>query len=462
MKQNIPRILFTAPASGSGKTTVCCGILQALSDRGIKITSFKCGPDYIDPMFHREVLHTPCYQLDSFFAEQETLLSLLGRFTQDAELAVMEGAMGYYDGLAGVSLKASAYDIARLTQTPVVFIVDCSKMSTSVAAFIKGFVEYQTDSHIVGVILNCISQKRYEKMKEWIESQLSVEVLGYFPMMPDCRIESRHLGLLTAGQVQNLQEKLAALGKQASETIDLDRLVKLAEQAKPLTVSEIENVSAFPAPVIAVANDDAFCFYYEENLQLLRDLGAKIQFFSPLNDICLPENADGILLGGGYPEQFVDKLSQNHSMLLSVKRAVEDGMPYIAECGGFLYLHRTLQGEDGMEYPMADVIPAQAKRTGRNSRFGYITLTAKRDQLLCRAGEQIRGHEFHYWDSDDCGDGFQAVKPISEETWNAGFVSDTCYAGYPHLYFYSNPQAAVNFCRACVDYRERKQKNDSE
>lgn len=458
MQVEIPRILFSAPASGCGKTTVCCAVLQAFTDRGLRLSSFKCGPDYIDPMFHRTVIETPSYQMDSFFAEKPDLLSLFYRHTVSSDLAVLEGAMGYYDGIAGISEKASAYEIAGLTRTPVVLVVDCARMSGSVAALVRGFLEYREDSAVVGVILNRISPARFSQMKELVESQLPVKVLGYFPPMPDCTVESRHLGLVTAGEIQSLKEKMKRLGEQAERSVDLDGLLAAAKNAAPLEIPPCVPKTALGNPVIAVAMDRAFCFYYEDNLELLQELGATILPFSPLEDSFIPDSADGLLLGGGYPELYAKKLSQNEPMLASVRNALRSRMPCIAECGGFLYLHQMIEGADGFFYPMAGLIPGKAKKSGRNRRFGYLELTAAEDQLLCRTGQKIRGHEFHYWDSEECGDGFLAKKPYSGEEWSAAFVSDHFYAGYPHLYFYSNPQAAENFCRAAAAYREEKRR----
>ena len=454
MKRHIPRILLTAPASGSGKTLITCGILQALVNRGMKVASFKCGPDYIDPMFHGRVIGTRSRNLDTFFTDTETTRYLFAENASDCDIAVTEGVMGYYDGLGGIRTEGSTYDVAAALAIPAVLIVSCRGASLSILAMIKGFLEYRPDSRIKAVILNQISPMIYGQLKPLMEEKLGVKVLGYVPKLTDLNLESRHLGLVLPGEIEALKEKLNRLAAVLEETLDLDAFCALAEDTEELTI-QVPEIPVLEAPKkirLAVAADDAFCFTYQDNLKLLETMGAELVFFSPLQDKKLPEEVDGMILSGGYPELHAKTLSENHSMREAIRKAVEDGMPCIAECGGFLYLHRELEGQDGVFYPMAGVLDAKAYRADRLGRFGYITLTAEEDQLLGKAGMEIRGHEFHYWDSEQCGNSFHAKKPVGKREWDCVNSSKSLYAGFPHLFFWSNPEAAYEFLKKCEEY----------
>ena len=454
-----PGILLTAPASGSGKTLITCGILQALVNRGQKIVSFKCGPDYIDPMFHGKVIGTKSRNLDTFFTDADTTRYLYEKNTEGFDLAVVEGVMGYYDGLGGIRTEGSTYDVARTLDLPAILIVNCRGASLSVLATVRGFLEYQKDSHICGVILNQISPMIYGQLRVLIEQELQIRVFGYVPKMANLSLDSRHLGLVLPGEIRALQKKLNDLAEKLEETLDLDGLIseiKTAEYraaGKSDIRKEIQALS-FPDKIrIAVAEDDAFCFTYLDNLELLEEMGAKLVPFSPVRDGHLPEAVSGLVLSGGYPELHAKELGSNRSMRASVRKAVADGMPCIAECGGFLYLHRELEGTDGRFYPMAGVLDAKAYRTEKLSRFGYVTLAAEEDQLLGKAGTQIRGHEFHYWDSESCGESFHARKPAGRREWDCVHGTNTLYAGFPHLFYYSNLQVPHDFLAACLSYR---------
>lgn len=451
----IPRIMLAAPASGSGKTLITCGILQALVNRGFNVASFKCGPDYIDPMFHSRVIGVKSGNLDTFFTDRETTRFLFGRRAAEAEVSVVEGVMGYYDGLGGISEKASSSDVAETLDMPVVLVVNCRGMSISVVPLIKGFLEYQKPSHIRGVILNQMPKALYPDMKEQIERWLPVKVLGYVPKAEDLVLESRHLGLVLPGEIERLKEKLNQLAEVIEESIDLDAFLAMAWEAEDFTYEtpELPRLSGTEKIRIGVAEDEAFCFTYRDNLQLLKDMGAELVSFSPIRDKSLPEGLHGLILSGGYPELHAKELSENETMRRSVREAIEKGLPCIAECGGFLYLHRTLEGADGVEYPMADVIKARAYRTDRLSRFGYIEMEAKQDQLILKEGEKARGHEFHYWESENCGDAIHAKKPLRKRSWDCVHGTPTLYAGFPHLFFYSNPAVAWNFLQKCEEYQ---------
>lgn len=462
IQKKYPRFLLTAGASGSGKTLITCGLLQALKNRGLTAASFKCGPDYIDPMFHEKVLKTKARNLDTFFTGEEMTRYLFAKNAAGADISVMEGVMGYYDGLGGISDTASAYDLARVTGTPAVLIVNTRCMSLSVLAYIKGFLEYRRDSRICGVILNQMSAGLYPEISSRIEAELGVRVYGYVPKVTDCLIESRHLGLVLPDEVERLEEKLQKLARVLEESLDIEGLLKLAEAAGPLPGGKLQysgNVQLsgnFPgnSATIAVARDEAFCFIYEDNLQLLRECGARIVEFSPIHDRHIPAEADGLLLYGGYPELYSRELSANTTMLADVRGKIAGGMPCMAECGGFMYLHRTMEDMEKRKWRMAGVIDAEAYRTEKLTRFGYVELEAA-DAL-----EKIRGHEFHYFDSTDNGEGFLARKPLRKRSWRCMHRTDTLLAGFPHLYYYSNPKLAEEFVKKCAGYHAGRNLED--
>ncbi len=438
------RFMIGGTHSGCGKTTVTCAVLAALKARGHDVAAFKCGPDYIDPMFHRSVIGVESHNLDSFFCDARTLNSILGEYSR--EVSVIEGVMGFYDGAVG-----SAYSVSQITETPAVIVIDCKGMSDSAGAVMSGFLNYRRPNRIVGFIFDRLPQKLVPMVKRLCD-ELGTEYLGCLPKHGEV-FGSRHLGLVTAEEIAGLREKLKRLGELAEEHICLDKLLSL-EAPERCERIEVTPPTAGGKPVIAAARDRAFCFEYAENHALLEKLGCEVRYFSPLADGELPE-ADGLILCGGYPELYAKELSENSSMLRSVKAAVASGMPTIAECGGFMYLHRELTDEQGDTYPMAGVIDGRAYPTEHLRRFGYVTMTAARDGLLCGAGGRLKAHEFHYWDSTSCGDGFKAEKPDGR-SWECCHVSGSLYAGFPHIYFYSDIRAAERFVSACAEYRKRK------
>lgn len=450
---SLPRILIGAMQSGAGKTTLTCGILQAFLNRGFRACAFKCGPDYIDPLFHTRVIGAKSRNLDLFFCGEETVRGLLQKHARGQQIAVLEGAMGYYDGVGGTTVQASAYDLARATDTPAILVADAKGMSLTLAAALTGLAEFRADSNIGGVIFNRCAPSLYPVLKRAIEENTQIKPLGFLPDMPDVAFESRHLGLVTAGEIRELREKLNLLAAQCEKTVDIDGLLAVASEAPALFAPGLPSPRAVKAePLIAVADDEAFCFHYEDNYDLLRACGVKLVFFSPLRDESLPGGIHGIILPGGYPELHAQRLSQNVLMRESVRAAIQAGMPAIAECGGFLYLHDELGDMDGQSFQMTGVIGGCAKRNRRMGHFGYVTLTARRDNVLCRAGESIRGHEFHYWQSDNEGGDCTLEKPVTGASWAGVHASKSLWTGFAHIYFYANPRFAENFAAACARF----------
>ena len=461
----IPGILFAAASSGCGKTTITCGALRAWQRKGLKIKAWKCGPDYIDPMFHKQVLGIPGGNLDSFFLSKEALKAQYQQKNVGFDLAVMEGVMGYYDGLGGISIQASTYEVAQAVDVPVILILDGKGASLSLAAMLRGFLQYQKDSHIVGVILNRTSPMIGARLKPVLEAE-GVKYLGCVPVSKEIQFDSRHLGLVMPEEVPQIQKQLDEIADLLEESVDLDGILELARsyaekvennEDAGLAKCQISQVAmGIPTGLFtesrkplrnAVARDEAFCFYYQENMELLESLGAELIPFSPIHDQELPAKVSGVILGGGYPENYAKALSENTSMLASIRQAWENKMPFLAECGGFLYLHRELEGSDGIFYPLAGVIPDKAWKTNRLGRFGYITLTPDHPDV-CLTGE-IKGHEFHYWESGDCGTCWTAKKPLSDRSWSCVHSEQGQIAGFPHLYYPSAPEFAEQWLEMC-------------
>lgn len=449
----IPRILIAAPASASGKTTVTCALLRLLANAA----AVKCGPDFIDPLFHRQVSGRPAGTIDLFFTPPAQARALFARQVQGADVAVCEGAMGFYDGVAETE-SASAFDVARALSCPVILVVDAKGKSLSLCAEINGFASFRDRSGIRGVILNRCSPAQYERLAPAIARECGVSAVGFLPQDDAFAVASRHLGLVTPDAVPNLRQKLDVLAHVAAQTLDVAAIMRIAQSAAPLEYDDAAEPEAAGVRVrIAIAQDEAFCFYYRENLDLLAAFGAELVPFSPLRDHRLPDGCQALYLGGGYPELFPAQLAANTAMLRSVRAFCRGGAPVLAECGGFLYLK------------LAGILAGTFENTGHLVRFGYVTLTANEDTFLCRKGDQIRAHEFHYFDTTHNGGAFTAQKPDGT-TWqcieSAAPVADmrlpcgtsrtaNIVAGFPHLYFPSNPAFARNFVHAARATRGR-------
>ena len=488
---NAQRIMIAAPKSGSGKTTLTCALLKLLQNLGKNPVSFKCGPDFIDPMFHERVLGIPATNLDSFFSTEEEIISIFAEnfASSNADFAVIEGVMGLFDGLGGTSIKASSYDIARITKTPILLVIDAEGSSRSIVPIVKGFLDYDkansgtAENLIKGIFLNKVSKGTFQLLKSLIEeettSEYGVKVLGYLPKDSNLIWESRHLGLFLPNEIQNLSTQIQKTAEILNETLEQEDFNDLAriseglsysqgsltasnETFKATTPAKGDHLSNKTSPqknfqfstfnfqfTLAVAHDEAFCFYYHENLRLLEKAGAKIVYFSPLHDKSLPSGVDGLLIGGGYPELYASELEANESMRKSIKSAVEASLPVMAECGGFMYLQEKIITQNGESYEMCGAIKGQCRYTGKLVRFGYADFAFKGEAAVSEAeGEKsglpdafsIKGHEFHYFDSTNNGSSFTAEKPLSKRSWDCMISSPTMLAGFPHLYYRSNPE----------------------
>lgn len=477
--------MIAAPKSGSGKTMITCALLQLLKDSGKNVSSYKCGPDYIDPMFHKKVLGVPSKNLDTFFTDEKTTVQLFLDKRADGDFAVLEGVMGLYDGLGGIYEQGSSYHLAKVTQTPIILVVDAKGMGKSVLALIAGFLQYDTHHLIKGVLLNRMSKGYYDIIKPLIVKELSVKVVGYFPEQKDIGLSSRHLGLVMPDELSDIKKQLNETADRLKKTIDLDMLLDIAAEAEEITKTtnteqmQIQNQNN--TVNIAVAMDEAFCFYYEDNLRLLEKCGAKLQYFSPLHDTKLPKDCDAMLLGGGYPELYTKELSENVSMRESIKKAFRAGLPTVAECGGFMYLHKYIHDicDDTDEQNKADVqnnadtqyntdtqndvsvsqlvgaLDSECHFKGKLVRFGYIELAEKHNNFL-PPNEKIKAHEFHYYDSTDNGADCIATKPATGRSYDCVISHDNYWLGFPHLYYPSNPHFAESLVRKAYEYRRNK------
>lgn len=480
MKLN--RIMIAAPKSGSGKTTITCAVLQALKNRKEQVVSFKCGPDYIDPMFHKKVIEIASKNLDTFFVGEDTVRELLLKGRAEKEIAVMEGVMGLYDGLGGIREEGSSYHLAKVTKTPIILVVDAKGMGKSVIPLIAGFLAYDTEHLIKGVLLNRMSKSYFDIISPLIEEELKIKVVGYFTEYKNFSLESRHLGLRMPEEYEDIKGKLANLTRQFEKTVSVDEILQIATTAETLdvksdfcidenstgsldenSISVLKDKKSNPAenkqkPVLAVAKDEAFCFYYEDNLLLLEEAGVELKYFSPLHDKEIPQGCHGLLLGGGYPELYAGELSDNVTMRNSVKEAVMSGMPTVAECGGFMYLHSELVDQEGITHKMADVLSGKCFYTGKLVRFGYIELS----ENLCVStpweigGKTIKAHEFHYFDSDENGNSFMACKPTTGKTYPCIVSTKSLFCGFPHLYYPSNKDFVKTFVSKIEEYRENR------
>ncbi|MCQ2451565.1 MAG: cobyrinate a,c-diamide synthase [Oscillospiraceae bacterium] len=438
------RLLIAGTGSGCGKTTITMALLAALKARGLGVSSFKCGPDYIDPMFHREAIGIPSYNLDPFFSEDDQLRSLFA-VHGGKDISVMEGVMGFYDGI-GIEGRCSTYDVARATETPVVLVINAKGMSTSLGAMLAGFKGFKENSRIQGVIFNGVASGMLPMLSAIAEKQ-GIRAYGCFPRMEELSVGSRNLGLITAGEIEDIRRIIAELGKLAEENLDIDGLLQLAASAADITVPSYGSVAVRKQVRIGVAMDKAFCFRYQDNLDLLEAMGAELVPFSPMTDSALPDDIHALYLCGGYPELHMDALSGNQSMRTSIKTKILSGLPTFAECGGFMYLHDDIDG-----VPMCGVISGSSVRKNRLQRFGYVTLTTGKDGLFGPAGSRIRAHEFHYFDSSNNGVDCSSEKASNGTVYACCHVTDSLFAGYPHLYFPANPQFAENFIRKAADY----------
>ena len=459
-KVRMPRVCVAASGSGSGKTLISCALLYLLKERGLDPAAFKCGPDYIDPMFHKEILGRDSRNLDTFFSDEKEIRRLIG--SHGGKSAVIEGVMGIYDGADLRSCKGSSYETALISSTPVLLAVDASGKGRTLIAEIKGILREDEARIIKGILLNRISPGFFSSLKGVLEEELEAAgfrtaVLGCMPEDDELKLSSRHLGLIRPEETDGIYGRIAKAAAILEQNADVGQICRIMEAAPDLEISAVKAaaIKTEKALVLAVARDSAFCFYYKENLELFEKKGIRIEYFSPLEDREIPEDASGLLLGGGYPELYLKELSGNASMLRSVKRALEKGIPSLAECGGFMYLHNSICDQEGKSFQMVGAVPGECRYTGHLVRFGYMQLesTSLEDELS-RSFVGMKGHEFHYYDSTFNGCAFTAAKPSGKRRWEAVVRQKQGLWGFPHFYYGSDPEAIDCFIESMRAYHD--------
>ena len=454
-------IIIAAPVSGSGKTTVTIGLMECLKRRGLKVAPFKVGPDFTDPGYHRIVTGHPSLNLDGWMLPAQAVQEIFALHSEDADIAVIEGVMGLFDGISGRSDEGSTAQIARLTGSTVFLVIDAKGFARSIAAMVKGFAEFDPEVRIGGVIFNNVSSENHARiLREAVESAVpSIRVVGTVFRDSRLHIPSRHLGLLTAEENELSTQYLDHLVEVVKSSIDLGMLWAIAGAGDLLELHQQRETA--PSDVrIAVARDKAFCFVYESNLQLFQDSGAELVEFSPLADDSLPEGISGIYLPGGYPEAYADELSVNSAMKAAIKGAIEAGMPVYAECGGFIYLTSgvAVKGEEGDSLKeFAGVFPVATTILTQRKALGYREIRLRSDSILGKKGAIARGHEFHYSQIDEMPEEIERLYQVSKgqsDLGTEGYRYRNCVASYIHLHFGSNPGMAEAFVESCRKFRK--------
>jgi cobyrinic acid a,c-diamide synthase len=451
--QTIPRLILAAPMSGSGKTTITAGLIAALTARGLRVAPFKVGPDYIDPSYHALAAGRPCYNLDSWLLAPEQVQALFAQRTQDADLALIEGVMGLFDGVSGDDDSGSAAHLARLLDAPVILVIDAKAMASSAAALVKGFHDFDPRVPVAGVILNRVGSERHARLlQEAIKTSVGIPVLGCLTRDDTLRLPERHLGLVPTHEAGRWAEWLDTLSQKLAASVDLDQVMELAKSARELDLP-VANLFTFQhheiRAKIAVARDAAFNFLYDDNLDLLRAAGAEIAFFSPLNDATLPGGSQALYLCGGFPEIYAAELAANTALHEAVRSAHHAGLPIYAECGGLMYLTEHIIDASGCAFPMVGLLPGTSVMSSQVS-IGYRTVRTLHDSWLCRAGETLRGHEFHYSNWETGSFDIPAVYEIIQSSSHReeGIQIGSLIASYVHLHFLAHPELAARMVAA--------------
>ncbi len=456
-----PRLVIAAPASGSGKSIVAMGLMAALAQTHV-VQGFKIGPDYIDPMYHTAATGRPSRNLDTWMVGLPRARAAFARACLDADVAIVEGVMGLFDGYGGQGESGSTAQAAKLLRAPVLLVLDVGRMSRSAGAMALGYRMFDPGLRVVGAICNRVGSRRHARWVTKAVEAVGLPVLGCLPKMPDLHIPERHLGLYTAVERQaQVRVLLDRARKAIAAHIDLERVWAIARSAQPFDVGALPygaSTTGVPRMRLAVARDEAFCFYYADNINLLRAAGAEIVFFSPLRDAVLPERVGGVYLGGGYPELYAAQLSENVSLRREIRAAHRARMPIYAECGGLMALTQSITDLDDKTYPMFGVLPGRSQMRQRLT-MGYRQVTALRDSLLLTQGEQVRGHEFHYSDWIDCPPeaprAYRLARRGDEARRKEGWAQENVLASFVHLHFDAQPGMAAHWVEACIRWQNQ-------
>ncbi|KOO46542.1 cobyrinate a,c-diamide synthase [Priestia koreensis] len=447
------RIVIAGTGSGVGKTTLTIGLMSAFKQKGYEVQGFKCGPDYIDPTYHSAVTGRKARNLDTWMLPHEVVKEIVGRGSVGADLSIIEGVMGFYDGKNPLTDEGTTAEISVITETPVILVVNGASMARSAAAIVKGFQMFSDQPTIIGVIVNQVgSQGHYELIKAAVEQECNLPVFGYLQKNAVPSIPERHLGLVPSIERGDLDSFFEQLGKAVSETVELDEIYARSiapslSSTQPLFINKGENRVR-----IAVARDAAFNFYYEENLELLEAYGADLVYFSPLKGEKLPPGVDGLYIGGGFPEEFARELSQQTEVKQSIKEAIEDGLPTLAECGGFMYLTDAIVTREGTSYEMLGLINGKVKMQDRLAALGYREIRGGEGNYLLMDGDVARGHEFHYSTFEAVNEHPHAYEVIARrKVSNEGTILHNVIAGYTHIHFASCPKLIENWIKRCEE-----------
>lgn len=461
MRHNIkPRLVIAGTHSGAGKTSVATALMAAFTRQGLHVQPFKVGPDYIDPTFHSFITGRSSRNLDSWLLPAPTLCGLFSCHAPDSDagLSIVEGVMGLFDG-QGTTHQGSTAHVAELLAAPVLLVLNAEGMSRSAAAMVAGYRDFHPGVALAGVLLNKVSGERhYRILKDCIESLSGVPCLGYLPKNEAFALKRRHLGLIPGEEVTDLSARLGLLADAAELCFDLPGILALAHYAPSWTCPPLPPEQPLGHIRLGVAQDKAFSFYYQDNLDLLQELGAEIIPFSPISDAALPSELDGLYLGGGFPELFAAELTANKAMRNAIKNALEHGVPAYAECGGMLYLGGTLTDSAGTTHAMTGFFPFQAEMTKRLQHFGYVNANFDRECILAPESANVRAHEFHYSRIQDTDEQAPALtlSKADGSSWRGGWCRDTVFAAYPHIHFYSDPALARRFVSHCLKYRNSR------
>jgi cobyrinic acid a,c-diamide synthase len=465
MNHNLPRIVIAGTQSGSGKTTLVTGLLAALRARGLSVQSYKVGPDYIDPGFHQLASGRPAHNLDTWLVPAAKLPALFLKEAGDADIAVIEGVMGLYDG--GRQGVSSTAEIAKLLDAPVLLTIDCKSMGASAAAIALGFRSYDPGVNIAGVLLNRLGSATHETMIRTAMEAIKMPVLGAIHRDDALCLPERHLGLTPTTEVE-AAETVRKMGEAVGGQVDVEGIVNIARKARSFEFSQSSLDRQPPSPRgpeveppfrLAVAQDAAFSFYYESSLAVLERLGATLVPFSPLKDAALPASISGLLIGGGFPEMFASDLAANATMRQSIREAADAGLPIYAECGGYMYLLEDLVDFDGKAHPMCGVFPGRAAMTKKLQMVGYVTAKMQRDTILGPAGTELRGHEFHFsqeLEREEPVRPYTFTKLRNGAVYGAGQQRKNVLGSYLHIHFVGCPEAAKHFIEACREYQGRE------
>jgi len=469
MPISMPRLVIAAAQSGAGKTTVATGLMAALARRGLSVQPYKVGPDYIDPTYHTAAAGRISRNLDGWMLDQTTIRRLVAASAQGADVALIEGVMGLFDGAGAVGEAGSTAEMAKWLAAPVLLVVDAGGLARTGAALIQGLCGFDPDLRIAGVLFNNVgSEGHYRLLCESLRAYVpGVEPVGYLLERAAIRAPERHLGLVPTWERQQMDAYLESLVGLIEATVDLEAVLRLAQAASPLPAVPPRTLQPVPEDArvrIGLARDAAFHFYYEDGLDELRTLGADLVLFSPLSDPVLPPDLDGLYLGGGFPEVHAQALAANASLRREIKAAVEQGMPVYAECGGLMYLSEAIVGLEGDQWPMVGAIPVKARMETRLQNFGYVIAEAQEETLLAAPGETVRGHEFHWSRVDpnpaDWPPAYRIRSRKGDVRWE-GFCRPNLLASYVHIHFSANPRAAERFLESVRAYRAIRQRESA-